>query len=180
MKRFQIYPYLMVLSLGLSAASYAEHTDSTAGGPPPVEQQIPATIEPSEPSTTTLPVDPAAAPASAVPMKVDKNACKEDAKKFCTGVRGGGGRIWHCLKQNEATLTPACQAHLQQMKDRLEKKKEQISEACQADKDQFCKDILPGNGRIARCMKEHQDQLSPVCRDTLKKMRAQAQTKSKK
>jgi hypothetical protein len=38
-------------------------------------------------------------------------ACKPDAEKFCKGVAVGKGRIYHCLKANEAQLSPDCKAH---------------------------------------------------------------------
>jgi hypothetical protein len=170
MKRIQIYLQIVVLALAGSVLAYAEHRETPAGTPPPVEQQVPST-DPAIPQAPPLPADPAAVPTAPVPMTVDKNACKDDAKKFCAGIRGGRGRIWSCLKQNEAALTPACQVHLQQMKERLEKKKEQVTSACYEDKEKFCKDVLPGDGRIARCMQEHREQLTPACQETLKKNR---------
>ena len=34
--------------------------------------------------------------------------CTDDAKKFCSGVPSGGGRIIACLKQNKASLSDQC------------------------------------------------------------------------
>ncbi len=36
------------------------------------------------------------------------HACEGDIKTHCASVQPGGGRILNCLKQHEATLTPAC------------------------------------------------------------------------
>lgn len=35
---------------------------------------------------------------------------------------------------------------------------------CKADFDKFCKDVQPGEGRIIRCMKEHEGDFSPECK----------------
>jgi hypothetical protein len=35
---------------------------------------------------------------------------------------------------------------------------------CADDLQKFCKDVQPGGGRIARCLKEHEDDLSLACK----------------
>ncbi|HUL92098.1 MAG TPA: cysteine rich repeat-containing protein [Burkholderiales bacterium] len=39
-----------------------------------------------------------------------KEECGADAKKFCKGIRPGGGRILACLKSHQSELAPACAA----------------------------------------------------------------------
>lgn len=48
-----------------------------------------------------------------------KQECSADAKKFCQGIRPGGGRILACLKSHQSELAPACAAEF----DRPGKKK---------------------------------------------------------
>lgn len=36
---------------------------------------------------------------------------------------------------------------------------------CAADAAKFCKDVKPGEGRVAACLKEHEKELSQACRD---------------
>lgn len=38
------------------------------------------------------------------------------------------------------------------------------ADPCGADIQQFCKDVQPGGGRIAACMKEHTQELSQACK----------------
>jgi hypothetical protein len=38
---------------------------------------------------------------------------------------------------------------------------------CAPDIDRFCATVEAGGGRIARCLKEHESELSPSCRDHL-------------
>lgn len=36
---------------------------------------------------------------------------------------------------------------------------------CAEDAAKFCKDVKPGEGRVAACLKEHEKELSPACKD---------------
>jgi hypothetical protein len=36
---------------------------------------------------------------------------------------------------------------------------------CAADSAKFCKDVKPGEGRVAACLKEHEAELSQACKD---------------
>ncbi len=35
--------------------------------------------------------------------------------------------------------------------------------ACKSDRDKFCPDLKPGDGKLGPCMKEHVSELSPDC-----------------
>jgi hypothetical protein len=35
---------------------------------------------------------------------------------------------------------------------------------CAGDLEKFCKDVQPGGGQIAKCLKEHEKDLSPACK----------------
>jgi len=39
---------------------------------------------------------------------------------------------------------------------------------CAADVKKFCGDVKPGQGAIVKCMKAHEAELSPACRETSK------------
>lgn len=49
-------------------------------------------------------------------VKEFAEACKEDIQKDCKDVKPGGGRILHCLKQHEASLSPSCREKMPQSK----------------------------------------------------------------
>jgi hypothetical protein len=42
-----------------------------------------------------------------------RKACAEDAKKFCTDVKAGEGRIVKCLKQHAQELSQGCAQMIQ-------------------------------------------------------------------
>ena len=47
-----------------------------------------------------------------------ERVCAEDAKKFCSEVRPGGGRVYKCLTDHNADLAPACRERLTAAKAR--------------------------------------------------------------
>ncbi|MFM9940547.1 MAG: hypothetical protein ACKVP7_13770 [Hyphomicrobiaceae bacterium] len=47
------------------------------------------------------------------------DTCTGDAKKLCSGVLPGGGRIVRCLAANEASLTEACRTAMLKAKTAL-------------------------------------------------------------
>ena len=91
--------------------------------------------------------------------------CKADIEKFCKGVQPGQGRIIQCMKQHEAEFSPAC-------KEQIDADKEEAQEfvkACKPDVEKFCKGVAQGKGRIYRCLKANEAQLSPSCQAHLRK-----------
>jgi hypothetical protein len=43
--------------------------------------------------------------------------------------------------------------------------------ACRADVQKLCKGVQPGGGRIAACLKQHESEISPGCRDRMAEAR---------
>jgi Golgi apparatus protein 1 len=91
--------------------------------------------------------------------------CASDVKKLCADVPAGGGKIQTCLKDHAKELSPDCQKHL----DDLSKKIGGLVATCRYDIARFCADQNPGGGRIAGCLQKHRDELSPECKDRVKK-----------
>lgn len=53
------------------------------------------------------------------------------------------------------------------LRDRVAMAVEVVGRACAADIDELCGDVEPGKGRIARCLKENEEELSRKCRVAL-------------
>ncbi len=78
-------------------------------------------------------------------------ACRADAQKLCAGVPAGGGRIAACLRENEAKLTPSCQAQLGAL------------EACAAEIKKLCPQAQDESS-LRQCAKEKHSEISAGCR----------------
>ena len=94
-------------------------------------------------------------------------ACAEDIVKFCKDVKPGGGRIAKCLKDHENELSGTCKDEIAQVQKRFK----ETAEACHDDVLKFCKDVEPGGGRIAKCLRDHQSELSQECQEKWLKQR---------
>lgn len=106
-----------------------------------------------------------------------KGPCAEDREKLCAGIEKGEGRITKCMKDNEASLGPACTDYIAKMKDA----RKDVKEACQDDVEALCGDVEAGAGRIMKCMKENKEKLSAACQSEIKEkkeMRKKAKAKS--
>ena len=95
--------------------------------------------------------------------KEKPRACRADVAKLCKGIQPGGGRIAMCLKQHESELSPGCRETIAEAKEQIK----EFAEACKPDAEKLCKNVQPGQGRVARCLVEHKDQLSASCREKI-------------
>jgi hypothetical protein len=100
-----------------------------------------------------------------------KNPCAQNAAKFCKDVKPGGGRLAKCLKEHEKDLSPQCKESMEAARA----KAKEAHEACTDDIQKLCKEVKPGGGRIVKCLRENEKQLSPECREKLVQKRARAQ-----
>jgi hypothetical protein len=98
--------------------------------------------------------------AAAADIPAAKGPCADDVAKYCKDVKPGDGRIARCLKENEKQLSPACKSSIEDTKKRVK----EAHQACEADAQKFCKDVKPGQGRIVKCLREHEKELSAACK----------------
>ena len=84
--------------------------------------------------------------------------CKGDVEKFCKDAKIGG--VAKCLKEHEAELSPECKAKGEKIRSAVQEAKND----CEGDSQKFCKGIKEGGGRIIRCLKEHEAELSEACK----------------
>jgi cysteine rich repeat protein len=89
-----------------------------------------------------------------------EHPCLADAERLCKGVEPGGGRIVRCLQQHEAELSPGCK----QNRDGFREQVAEVRAACQDDAERFCNGVMPGHGKVARCLRMHTSDLSSSCK----------------
>lgn len=89
--------------------------------------------------------------------------CADDAARLCKDVQPGQGRMVKCLKEHKDELSPDCRANITKMKEQAK----DMKEACEEDARKLCKDTRPGGGRIMQCLKQHEGELSPACKEKM-------------
>ena len=93
--------------------------------------------------------------------------CRDDAARLCKDVQPGEGRVARCLKEHANELSPACKENIGKMKEKVK----EVKEACEQDAKKLCEDTKPGGGRIMQCLKQHEGELSPACKEHMDKPR---------
>jgi len=96
----------------------------------------------------------------------ENRPCSADIEKFCKDVQPGEGRIVQCLKAHNAELSSECKEKGQELKE----KANAFKEACKEDADKFCKDVPRGHGARIQCLKDHEADLSPTCKEKMSSM----------
>ena len=107
-------------------------------------------------------------------MRAFNEACKGDVEKFCKDVKPGDGRMVGCLRSNQASLSGSCKEQMDAMEEhrhQMGEKAHHMAEACKTDMQQYCKDVKPGEGRMARCLKENEAKLSESCKGSMHSMK---------
>jgi len=107
----------------------------------------------------------------------DDSRCRmgDDVKKLGPGVKPGHGAILICLEKKAEQVSDAC-------KESVQAKAQAVYDACKLDKDNFCPKAEPGEGRILQCLGQHEAQMSPECKTVWSKVKtakakAEAQAK---
>ena len=85
--------------------------------------------------------------------------CADDIEKYCKDTKPGGGRLLNCLKEHETELSESCRGKISELYGIIKG----CEQACSGDIAQFCKEVQPGEGRIIKCLKEREKELSPSC-----------------
>ena len=94
--------------------------------------------------------------------------CEEEIKRLCPDIKPGDGRIAECIRQHEKEFSPQCRKKHKEI-EKHKQAREQAKKACHDDAQKFCKDIDPGEGRMVRCLEEHEKSLSEGCRATFER-----------
>lgn len=89
--------------------------------------------------------------------------CADDIEKYCKEIKPGGGRLLNCLKAHETELSVSCRGKISELQGIVR----DCEQACSGDIAQFCKEVQPGGGRIIKCLREHDKELSPLCSSKL-------------
>ena len=90
-------------------------------------------------------------------------ACEADRQRLCPEVEFGQGRVIRCLRARQDELSEGCKARMEKGRSNWTG----VYSACAADWSAHCRDVEPGEGRVARCLLERGDKLQKGCRTAL-------------
>ena len=97
--------------------------------------------------------------------------CDEDIQQHCAGLGNNADKIFMCLSAYEEYLSPECKLGILEaaMSVRMGAAALNYSIiACEADADEHCLDVQPGEGRIVSCIKANESKVSKECVTALK------------
>ncbi len=105
--------------------------------------------------------------------------CQADIEKFCSTIKPGRPGTARCLAAKYSELSTSCKIQ----RERLRESMKFFAHSCKGDIDQFCPDVVPGDGRLLNCLTENRQQLSEECEKEFvlmesKKMKKEIGTKS--
>lgn len=108
--------------------------------------------------------------------------CEDEASRYCADVEPGQGRIWTCLLDHENKLGWECKRHINRRSGALRRGKkghgaaspaaspvvsEDVQRLCKGDRKKYCKYVDWEDGRVGRCLRIHETQISSKCRAAL-------------
>ena len=119
-----------------------------------------------------------------------RQSCRSDYQAHCANVPTGGSAALQCLKNNMAGLSPGCQAAVVATEGgtasgpppaasqgrpapapmgpmSMREEAAMMRNACGGDFRAYCRGVRMGGGRALACLADHQESLSPPCRDAL-------------
>jgi hypothetical protein len=85
-------------------------------------------------------------------------ACRQDAEKLCPGLKGK--EQVRCLKVHQEELSMDCKVNIAEGRQMVR----DVKDACAPDIKKHCAGIEIGGGRIRRCLKAHEAELSDPCK----------------
>ena len=106
-----------------------------------------------------------------ITINASVRGCGEDVKQHCPGLGNNSQRIFMCLGAYEAQLTAQCKQGILEASLAIKTGAAAIDysiSACEADADKHCLEVQPGEGRLLRCLKANQTDVSSQCVTALK------------
>ncbi len=115
-----------------------------------------------------------------------RQSCRSDYQSYCASVPTGGPQALSCLQEHAASLSPACGKAVAatggaakatpSIRENAAPANPRAAAAelraqCGMDFRTHCRGVRPGGGRALACLKDHQESLSPGCKDALAAMR---------
>ncbi len=106
-----------------------------------------------------------------ITINTSVRGCKVDIKQHCDGLGKNAQKVFMCLAAYEDQLSPKCRQGIKEATMAIKTSAAALDYsigACEADADKHCLAVQPGEGRLLRCIKANQSQVSAQCLTALK------------
>lgn len=103
-----------------------------------------------------------------------KSPCDVDARKFCSQVTPGDGRLGDCMAEHKNEISKECSVHIQNEFALHDEKFGPAMTACTSEHMNYCADVKKYSARRLNCMKKiylsNPEKLSNQCRSEFSKI----------
>ena len=106
-----------------------------------------------------------------ITINTSVRGCGADIKQHCDGLGKNVQKVFMCLAAYEDQLSLECKQGISEATMAIKKGAAALDysiSACEADADKHCLAVEPGEGRLLRCIKVNQSQVSQQCLTALK------------
>jgi hypothetical protein len=90
--------------------------------------------------------------------------CSSDQSKFCAGITKPKSKITQCLLEHNDHLSESCKSSLKAFTESV---RSEMKSYCMEDVAKFCRWVIPGGGRIIKCLFKNEASLSQACNKAL-------------
>ncbi len=90
--------------------------------------------------------------------------CSSDHSKFCAGITKPRSKITQCLLEHNEYLSESCKSGLKTFTESVQT---EMKSYCEDDVAKFCRWVIPGGGRIIKCLFKNEASLSQACSKAL-------------
>ncbi|TGL40391.1 hypothetical protein EHQ49_09920 [Leptospira perdikensis] len=90
--------------------------------------------------------------------------CQPEIATYCKGIKPTKARILQCLKERGKDLSDVCEAAQSALSDTMKTKSQGF---CKEDVSEYCRWVIPGGGRILKCLFENESKISNQCKVVL-------------
>lgn len=99
-----------------------------------------------------------------------QKGCAAEIENYCSQVTMGEGRLLACFYAHEDKLSGQCQYALYNASAQLEhavSALNYVAGQCQNDIEKLCANVQMGEGRIAQCLENNVESVSPACKQAM-------------
>jgi hypothetical protein len=106
-----------------------------------------------------------------ITINTSVRGCDADIKQHCAGLGKNAQKVFMCLAAYEDQLSQQCKQGISEATQAIKTSAAALDYslvACEADADKHCLAVEPGQGRMLRCIKANQSEISQQCLTALK------------